>query len=250
MARELTDIFCPYCDNLEQGKTQSRMLNKQSGWICTVGHKFKNYDDLMRRKPRMDKLKVIEKQPQGSTIHPMWIHPQALAALQERFPSNFRTTIYSLFNALADPDSILIEAEHCRELRKLGISKGKDIIGLAKTNLALEEQLKLQDAEMKQYQFVANLIRMTNGGGGMAGGMAGGMNLGAGGGFPPTDPSNPQPQEKPPHNPVLPMIDTESDEFAVPVEPGSFSDGSLSQHILPAPPLVQAAQAFGKIRGR
>lgn len=245
MASELTSIYCPMCDHLEQGKTQSRMLNKQAGWICTMGHKFKNYDDLMKRRPRMDRLKIIEKQPQGSITHPMWINPQALESLQQRFPSNFRTTMYSLFNSLANPDSILIEAEHTQALRKLGISKGRDIIGLAQTNVALQEQLKLQGEEMKQYQFVANLIRMTNGGN------LGGFPLG---GFPPPpgqDPADPTaPQEKPPHNPVLPMIDTESDEFAQPVEPGSFSDGSLSHTIIPAPPMIQAAQAFGKIRGR
>jgi len=250
VASELTSIYCPMCDHLEQGKTQSRMLNKQTGWICTVGHKYKNYDDLMKRKPRMDKLKIIEKQPQGSTIQPMWIHPQALEALQQRFPSNFRTTMYSLFNALANPDSILIEAEHTAELRKLGISKGRDIIGLAQTNIALQDQLKYQAEEMKQYQFVANLIRTMSGGGGGGGGGMGFLGGMMGGGQNPQDPSQPTPEEKPPHNPVLPMIDTESDDFAVPVEPGSFSDGSLSQHIIPAPPMVQAAQAFGKIRGR
>jgi hypothetical protein len=242
-------MYCPYCDRLEHGKSLSKLLNQQSGWVCSgMGHKFPNYIAMMNLNPRKDKLIIREKQPKESTVFPMWIRPEALSGLQQRFPSNFMTTMYALFNALADPGTIVVEAEYTAELQKLGITKGKDIIGLAQANIQLQEQLTAQAEEMKQYKMVAQLMSMM-GGGAAAGAVSplaallGGGGLQGAGGLQ-------IPQDKPPHNPVLPTISTESDDFAQPVEAGSFSDGSLSRVILPAPPLVQAAEAFKRIPGR
>jgi hypothetical protein len=235
--KELTDIYCVYCDRQEGGKTQSRMLNKQGGYVCTgQGHKFPNYIAMMALKPRMDRLVIQEKQPSSAISHPMWIHPEALSALQTRFPSNFRTTIYTLFNALANPDTILLEAEHCKELRDLGISKGREIVGLAKTNKELSEQLKLMTEQMKQYELVAKMMAMA--GGGMF------NNPGAQGATV-AEMLQPGQQDRPPQAATLPVIDTDSDTTYEPVAPGSFA-GSFSDQILAPPPLVQPARGFPK----
>jgi hypothetical protein len=222
MANELTGMYCPLCDRQEAGRTHSRLLNKQSGYICSgQGHKFPNYIALMAMKPRMEKLQIQEKQPSGAIVHPMWIHPEALAALQLRFPTNFRTTIYSLFSALANPATLVIEAEHCRELQQLGITKGKEIIGLARTNIMLTEQLKLLTEQMKQYETLSKLMAIAGGGQ---------FNSPAEQGATIAEIIAPSPSEaaRPPQAATLPIIDTNSDILYEPVAPGSFSDDSFS----------------------
>lgn len=212
------------CDRRESGQTQSRMMNYQGGWKCDAcgftprggdGSKG-NYLVLMAMKPRMERLVIQEKQPANSVIQPMWISQGALSALQERFPSNFRTTIYSLFNELATPGSILIEAKNAVELKDLGITKGRDIVGLAKTNIALTEQLKQLQDQMKQFEWMSRMMAAAQGG------LANTPQS--------QQPAieailNPAPAERPPQQPVMPIISTESEEIYEPAEPGSFSVG-------------------------
>jgi hypothetical protein len=216
--KPLTSIYCPKCDRIEQGRTESRMLNLPGGYKCTgLGHPFK-YLELMAMKPRMEKLVVQEKQPPSATVLPIWIHPDALAALQTRFPSNFKTTLYSLFSALADPATVLIEGEHCRELATLGIHKGKEIVGLARTNNALTEQLKAMQEQMKQYEMLSKLMALAQGGQANSPGAQSAL----------VDQMlNPLPESAaaalPPRARVLPVIDPDSDTLYEPVAPGSFS---------------------------
>jgi hypothetical protein len=224
MAGKITGIHCPMCDRMEQGKTESRLINDMSGkYICTaIGHKFPNYLELMKLKPRMDKLQVMEKQPPGSNSQQFWIDPDALAAIRDRFPTNFMTTIYSLFTALADPDTIVIEGEHMKELRGLGINRGRDVVGLAKTHKAMADQLETMTREMEQYKMIANLLKIAGGGAAMTGGMGPGI-----GDLTAALTGN-APAPIPPHAPVMPIIDTESDAlYYEPVEAGSFGDSSL-----------------------
>ena len=230
MPNELTSIYCPQCDRLEQGRTQSRMLNKQSGYVCTgMGHRFKSYIALMDMHPRMEKLLVQEKQPAGTDAVSFWVHPAAYSALQSRFPSNLRTTICALFNALSDPETILIEGEHTRELRSLGIARGRDMVGLARTNIALTEQLKLQTEQMKQYELVAKLLNMAGGGGGLAA-------LVSPAAASATTEALTAAPTLPPRAPVVPPIDTDAEfNYYADVAPGSFGDPSLAR---PTPAVV------------
>lgn len=210
------------------------MLNLQGGWKCeSCGFKPKDpsYINLMAMKPRMDKLVIQEKQPPESLMQPMWISPQALAALQTRFPSNFRTTIWSLFNELAQ-GAIVLEVANSLELKELGVTKGRDIVGLAKTNLALTEQLKQMSEQMKQYEMLSRLMAVAQGG--LANTPAAQSPL--------VDQIlNPTP-ERPPQQPVMPVVSTESDVIYEPVAAGSFSDGTFGSPVaLPPTTAVPAA---------
>lgn len=222
----ISQIYCPRCDRLEHGTTQSRMINSHSGYKCTAGLHRMTYAELMSHKPRMEKLVINEKQPGNTSQLAVWIYPEALERLRARFPSNLMTTICSLFTSLADPDTLVIEGEHMRELRELGVHRGRDIVGLAKSVKSLTDQLEESKKQSDQYSGIAKLLAAFSGGGG----------LGQGG--PPAEVlaqalTGNIPEEKPPAGRApVPFIDPESDELAykdtfAAVAPGSFGDSDL-----------------------
>lgn len=224
----LAQIYCPKCDRLEHGTTQTRMINSHSGWKCAAGLHKMTYAELMALKPRMEKLVINEKQPGNTSTLQIWIYPEALTALRNRFPSNLMTTICSLFTSLADPDTLVIEGEHMRELRTLGIHRGRDIVGLATTVKALTAQLDEAKKLSEQYSGIAKLLAAFSGGGGLGGG----LNTQG----PPAELlaqalSGSGPEDKPPAHPApVPFIDPESDQlYYEPVTPGSFGDADLTQ---------------------
>jgi hypothetical protein len=149
--------FCPLCDRqgnkfslCSRGAPNTIGANQSAGMIvvCAAGHKFP-YDKFMSLKPRMQQAVFTEKQPVGSVAQPFWVHPEALAAMQVRWPNNLLTTLYSLFNALAHQDSFIVEPEYAVELAKKGITKGREVMGLLTENdnlklqiVALEERVK------------------------------------------------------------------------------------------------------------
>lgn len=232
MPDKLTGIFCPVCDRIEHGKTQSRMVDSQLGmnhkgnYHCSgMGHKMSK-SQLESLNPRMLKLQVTEKQPGNTSQQTFWIYPEALDALRTKFPNNLMTTICSLFNTLADPDTIVIEGEHMRELRTLGVHRGRDIVGLAKANQSLQEQLKEMTAAQKQYEMVAKLLSMAGGAGGQA------LLTGQGPSSQDLTQALQQPDQEPklpPRRQPVPFIEPEAEHtYYEAVEPGNFGDSSLT----------------------
>lgn len=164
MAPKAIGIFCPLCDQQAQrGGTQidSMMLRDTIGGVngemvvkCHLqGHKIP-YDRLLAMNPRKQKLIVNEKQPQGTSTMAVWIHPEALQRLRERFPSNLMTTMCSLMTALADGDTTIIEGEYVREITQLGISvtKGRDFAGMAQELVSLRRTVEELQAKVRSRQ--------------------------------------------------------------------------------------------------
>lgn len=135
----LTDIYCPACDRQH---LDSLMISEQLGYRCQLQSHRYEYQRLMSLKPRMKEFIVVEKQPGGTVVQPMWVHPEAWARLQEKYRSNLMTTICSLLTSLADGDTMVIEGEHVRELASLGITKGRELMGLASANISMSNEIK------------------------------------------------------------------------------------------------------------
>lgn len=166
-----TGVYCPACDRTG---IDSEMIVQSGGFRgdgamlkCTAaGHAFE-YSKLMSLKPRMMRLAITEKQPANTTTLSVWVYPEVLQRLQERFPQNLNTTMCSLMTALADDDTLIIEGEHTRELREMTkdlgiqISKGRDIVGLAKTNVLLKQEVEAMRLQMKMLEPVMKLLGMA-----------------------------------------------------------------------------------------
>lgn len=155
---KLTDIFCPACDR--QG-IESPMISEQTGYRCQVQSHRYEYMKLMSLKPRMRAYNFVEKQPTSTIVQQVWVHPEAWQALQQKYPQNLMTTICSLLTALADGDSMILEGEHVRQMAALGITKGRDIVGLAQTNIDMQKEL----AELRIREKALEPIMRTLGGG-------------------------------------------------------------------------------------
>ena len=113
---------------------------------CLAANHTYDYERLIALKPRMQKLAFNEKQPASSVAQQVWIHPEAQSALHQRWPGNFMTTVYSIFNSLADGETFLVEGEYARELAAAGITKGREVAGM----LATINQLRAQVATLEE----------------------------------------------------------------------------------------------------
>lgn len=145
-----TGIWCPACDRAgSPARLVRQMSGKREGMLlqCPNGHQT-TYDAVMRLRPRMDKPDFTEKQPAGTIVLPLWIHPEVLEAFKRKFPANWQTTLCSAVTALADPDSVLIEGEAARDMAAIGVKRGREVLGLAREVKELREKLAAEQAQM------------------------------------------------------------------------------------------------------
>ncbi len=153
----LTGYWCPSCDRAgTPARLVRKMAAKQEGMLmeCQSCKRVYSYDSLMRLRPRMDKVEFVEKQPAGTQTLPLWLHPEVIAALQSKFPSNLLTTLHSAVTALADPDAVLIEGDYAREMASIGVRKGREVLALAKEVKELREQnaaMRLKEETLRQF---------------------------------------------------------------------------------------------------
>ena len=81
--------------------------------------------------------------PPSCIIQQVWVASRSVGHADKRFPQNLMTTLCATITALADPDTVMVEGEHAREMRALGVERGRDVLALAKRvkemNLELEE---------------------------------------------------------------------------------------------------------------
>lgn len=152
MSDNTIPVYCPACErqNIESLFVKD-VSTKAEGMVvrCLAqSHRF-DYSKLMALNPRKVQLPLHEKQPGNTTTIGVWIYPEALAVLQQRFPANLNTTLCSFLTAVADPDTIVIEGEHARALRDSGVSKGRDIMGLAEVVKQLEAEVAESRVQLK-----------------------------------------------------------------------------------------------------
>lgn len=157
MAGKPTGIWCPICDQNARrsggSQVNSMLLSDKLGGVngqmiykCHLaGHPIE-YSKLMTMQPpaRKQQLTLTEKQPAGSQRIGVWVQPDALSRLQERWPQNLNTTLYAILNALSDGDTILLEGNHVREMAAIGFNetKGRDIVGIAQEVITLRRTVE------------------------------------------------------------------------------------------------------------
>jgi hypothetical protein len=144
--------WCPACD---RAGTPSRMIKVGSGRTEGMVVKCANqlhtftYGKLMQLHPRMDKPDFVEKQPPNTVTLTLWVYPEVLESLRQKFEHNLNTTMCSAVTALADPDTVLIEGEHAREIASLGIKRGREVLGLAREVIELRKKLERAEIQME-----------------------------------------------------------------------------------------------------
>ncbi len=131
-----------------------------------------DYEKLLSLRPRMVQVKIVERQPANTLPLTIWVYPEPLEAMRQRFPSNFMTTMTAMFTAVADPDTVLIEGEHGRALKESGVLRGRDVEGLGPYIKQLEQDV--EDAKVRE-RALGPLMAMMQMMQGAAGQGAGGL---------------------------------------------------------------------------
>ena len=168
MADKVLPIYCIACDrqNIDSLMVKDTSTSAEGMIVRCLAqsHRF-DYNKLMALNPRKVKLQLHEKQPGNTTTVAVWVYPEVLAALQKRYPDNLQTTLCSFLTAIADPDSIVVEGEHARALRDSGVSRGRDIMGLAEIVKQQEQELETARIQMKALGPMMAMFQQFAGGG-------------------------------------------------------------------------------------
>ena len=151
----LEKIWCPTCDRAGNPSRMVKTMGTRSEGMtvkCANGLHTFTYSRLMSLNPRMDKPEFVEKQPPNTVSINVWIYPEVLESLKQKFPSNLMTTLCSVLTALGDPDSVLIEGEHAREMATMGIRRGREVLGLAREVIELRKKVERLEIQMEPFR--------------------------------------------------------------------------------------------------
>jgi hypothetical protein len=132
---DVLPLYCIECDKRGISSKMMRVMHSRGEGMqvkCLAqGHPY-NYETFMRLGPRKEQLALTEKMPPSCVIQQVWVHPEAWQMLLKRFPQTLMTTLCATLTALADPDTVMVEGNYAREMRELGVERGRDVLGLAK----------------------------------------------------------------------------------------------------------------------
>ncbi len=139
-----TGLWCVACDkDNAPAQMTKKMSGTQRGMLlqCTRCRREYEYNQFMALHPRSDKPDSTERPPAHAVTKPIWVYPEVWAALEAKFPTNLLTTLCAILTSLGDPDTVLVEGEHARELAQLGIHRGREILGLAREVIQLRKDV-------------------------------------------------------------------------------------------------------------
>ncbi len=140
---DVLPLYCLACDKMGISSKMVKVMHSRGEGMqikCMAqGHQY-NYETFMRLNPRKEQLVLNEKMPPSCIIQQVWVHPEAWAMLQKRFPQTLMTTLCATLTALADPDTVMVEGQYAREMRDQGVERGRDVLGLAKRVKELDKE--------------------------------------------------------------------------------------------------------------
>ena len=127
---------------------------------CALGHTFSGAD-LLALDP--DMIKAVDMQPEQPVLTdikwPIWIHPQIKSKLETKYHGRLWVTIATCLAALADDQMVMITGDQGKELRKLGLKSGPEIVAMAQGFKSMEKEL--QEANLQIQKFMTLLKQAT-----------------------------------------------------------------------------------------
>src|SRR5580698_3635800 len=148
---DVIPVYCPACDKQGVSSKMVKILHSANEGMrvkCIAQGHLYAYERLMQLNPRKEHLALNEKMPPSCIIQQIWVHPEAWAMLMKRFPQTLLTTMCATITALADPDTVMVEGNYAREMRELGVERGRDVLALAKRVKELEaecEEMRIRE---------------------------------------------------------------------------------------------------------
>lgn len=129
-------IYCPYCEKNEVKNELLRGAPEMHLFRCNLGHCF-DYSALMAQSPNMVKLEVVEKPGPNDLKVSVFIEPAVWQRFCAKYPNQRNSTLNSILNLCVDDDLVLVSGDQARELKKLGVRTGADMLACAQNNNTL-----------------------------------------------------------------------------------------------------------------
>lgn len=91
----------------------------------------------------------------------IFINPQVRAKLEEKFRGRLLITIGTLLAALADGSLVMITGEQARDLKKLGINNGAEMLSMAKSMEQTEKERTQLLEQVSRFQDLLKQVGVT-----------------------------------------------------------------------------------------
>jgi len=121
-------IMCPVCEKqgiqaeLYRGNPENHLYR------CASNHALTYEQTATATKIKL----VVQEKPGPTDVRAeFWIDPNVLSKFREKFPNQQNATVNSILHELCDSDMVLISGALARELKRLKIKTGEDMVANA-----------------------------------------------------------------------------------------------------------------------
>ncbi len=125
-------IYCPRC---EAAGVQLELVREMTEFKCANGHSFV-YSQLSEA-TKMP-LAFMEKPLTGEVKAEFFVNQDVLSKFRAKFPNRQNSTVNSILSLFLDDDLVVIDGKQAREMKKLGIKNGAEMLAAAQNNATLE----------------------------------------------------------------------------------------------------------------
>lgn len=127
-------ILCPRC---EKEGSKFELVRENVEFKCPNGHTFV-YGQLSEA--TKIPLAFVEKANVGDTKAEFFVNADILAKFRAKYPMQQNSTVTSILALFLDDDLVVVDGKQARELKKLGVKNGAEMLSAVQNNATLESE--------------------------------------------------------------------------------------------------------------
>ena len=131
--------WCPTCEKAGM-KVELFRNNPEAHLFRDASNHAFTYEQLTQLNASKIPLTFQEKPGDHDVKADFWINDQVLNRYRQKFPVQANSTLNSILAIIVDDDFILLSGEQSRDLKKLGVKTGADMIATARQNQTLSAE--------------------------------------------------------------------------------------------------------------
>lgn len=141
---ERSGIYCPNCQpqkvELVRGNPELHVFR------CPMNHAFE-YGQL----EHAEKVPLVfhEKPGPHDVKVEVWVHGPSFQKFREMYPNQINATMTSIITAHLSGEVVIIDGSQAKELRRLGIKNGAEMVAAAQSVSSLEDQLNTATTQLE-----------------------------------------------------------------------------------------------------
>lgn len=158
--QSLAYTWCPICRN--NGNSQSPLVRELHIVKCQFGHVFTGAQLQQMGADMIKADEVFHEHPALTDV--MWklpVNPKVKEVIETKFKGRVLVTIGTLLAALADGSLVMITGEQARDLKKLGINNGADMLALAQSMEQTEKERQQLLDQVGKFQELLKQVGVT-----------------------------------------------------------------------------------------